>query len=139
MKLLAWAPGYNHQSLTSDALAGLIVAIMLVPQGMAYALLAGLPPQVGLYASIVPLIIYGLLGSSRTLAVGPVAIVSLMVLLCNRSRSVLIHCSRSTVSIRSAWRLPHFGRRYHSIAPLHPRIVLVATCLPLISNQVSIQ
>ncbi|MEL6738377.1 MAG: sulfate permease [Pseudomonadota bacterium] len=57
----------------------LIVAIMLVPQGMAYALLAGLPPEVGLYASIVPLVFYGLLGSSRALAVGPVAIVSLMV------------------------------------------------------------
>jgi SulP family sulfate permease len=60
-------------------MAGLIVAIMLVPQGMAYALLAGLPPEVGLYASILPLILYGLLGSSRALAVGPVAIVSLMV------------------------------------------------------------
>ena len=60
-------------------MAGVIVAIMLVPQGMAYALLAGLPPEVGLYASILPLIIYGLLGTSRTLAVGPVAIVSLMV------------------------------------------------------------
>jgi len=60
-------------------MAGLIVAIMLVPQGMAYALLAGLPPEVGLYASIVPLVFYGLLGSSRALAVGPVAIVSLMV------------------------------------------------------------
>ena len=60
-------------------MAGLIVAIMLVPQSMAYALLAGLPPQIGLYASIFPLLIYGLLGSSRTLAVGPVAIVSLLV------------------------------------------------------------
>jgi len=60
-------------------MAGLIVAIMLIPQGMAYALLAGLPPQVGLYASILPLFIYGLLGTSRALAVGPVAIVSLLV------------------------------------------------------------
>ena len=53
---------------------------MLVPQGMAYALLAGLPPQVGLYASIAPVIIYGLLGTSGALAVGPTAMVSLMVL-----------------------------------------------------------
>jgi SulP family sulfate permease len=60
-------------------MAGIVVAIMLVPQSMAYALLAGLPPQVGLYASIAPLLIYGLLGSSRALAVGPVAIVSLLV------------------------------------------------------------
>jgi SulP family sulfate permease len=51
---------------------------MLIPQGMAYALLAGLPPQVGLYASMLPLVIYGLLGTSRTLAVGPVAIVSIL-------------------------------------------------------------
>lgn len=79
LPILEWMPGYNRQMLASDGMAGLIVAIMLVPQGMAYALLAGLPPEVGLYASIVPLIFYGLLGSSRALAVGPVAIVSLMV------------------------------------------------------------
>ena len=74
-----WLPGYDRHMLANDGMAGLIVAIMLVPQGMAYALLAGLPPETGLYASIVPLVFYGLLGSSRTLAVGPVAIVSLMV------------------------------------------------------------
>ncbi len=79
LPILAWLPGYNRQMFANDGMAGLIVAIMLVPQGMAYALLAGLPPEVGLYASIVPLIFYGLLGSSRALAVGPVAIVSLMV------------------------------------------------------------
>ncbi len=79
LPILDWLPGYSRQALTSDGIAGLIVAIMLVPQGMAYALLAGLPPEVGLYASIVPLVFYGLLGSSRALAVGPVAIVSLMV------------------------------------------------------------
>ena len=79
LPILEWLPGYGRATLTNDSLAGLIVAIMLVPQGMAYALLAGLPPEVGLYASIVPLVFYGLLGSSRALAVGPVAIVSLMV------------------------------------------------------------
>ncbi|MQY42574.1 sulfate permease [Epibacterium sp. SM1969] len=79
LPLLEWLPSYDRQAFTSDGLAGLIVAIMLVPQGMAYALLAGLPAEVGLYASIVPLVFYGLLGSSRALAVGPVAIVSLMV------------------------------------------------------------
>ncbi|MFY0615182.1 MAG: hypothetical protein JXQ99_26875 [Hyphomicrobiaceae bacterium] len=77
--ILHWLPGYSRQDLASDGLAGLIVAIMLVPQAMAYALLAGLPPETGLYASILPLVLYGILGSSRTLAVGPVAIVSLMV------------------------------------------------------------
>lgn len=79
LPILDWLPGYDRAALANDGLAGLIVAIMLVPQGMAYALLAGLPPEVGLYASIVPLVFYGLLGSSRALAVGPVAIVSLMV------------------------------------------------------------
>ena len=74
-----WLVRYRRQDLVGDLLGGVIVAIMLVPQGMAYAMLAGLPPEVGLYASIVPLVIYGLLGTSRTLAVGPVAIVSLLV------------------------------------------------------------
>lgn len=76
---LDWLLHYQRRDLVSDVLAGVIVAIMLVPQGMAYALLAGLPPQVGLYASILPLILYALLGTSRTLAVGPVAMVSLLV------------------------------------------------------------
>lgn len=77
--ILAWGRHYRSEWLSGDLLAGLIVAIMLVPQGMAYALLAGLPPQVGLYASIIPLFLYGIFGTSRTLAVGPVAIVSLLV------------------------------------------------------------
>ncbi len=80
LPILSWLPTYRREDLVGDLMAGLIVAIMLVPQGMAYALLAGLPPQVGLYASIAPLILYGIFGTSRTLAVGPVAIVSLLVL-----------------------------------------------------------
>ena len=67
-----WILNYRKSDLPSDALAGMIVAIMLVPQAMAYALLAGLPPQYGLYASILPLVAYAIFGSSRTLAVGPV-------------------------------------------------------------------
>lgn len=66
------------RTLAADLAAGVTVAAMLVPQAMAYALLAGLPPQVGLYASTVPLVVYALLGTSRQLAVGPVAIVSLL-------------------------------------------------------------
>lgn len=69
---------YKRDWISGDFVAGLIVAIMLIPQGMAYALLAGLPPQHGLYASILPVFVYGLLGTSRYLAVGPVAIVSLI-------------------------------------------------------------
>ena len=79
LPFLDWLVHYRRDNLVGDLMAGLIVAIMLVPQGMAYAMLAGLPPEVGLYASIIPLVIYGLLGTSRTLAVGPVAIVSLLV------------------------------------------------------------
>lgn len=78
LPFMDWLLNYDRNNLTGDVTAGIIVAIMLVPQSMAYALLAGLPPQVGLYTSIVPLIIYGLLGSSRALAVGPVATMSLL-------------------------------------------------------------
>ncbi|GAB4214403.1 MAG: solute carrier family 26 protein [Synechococcales cyanobacterium] len=74
-----WLGHYHRADLPGDVIAGVIVAIMLVPQSMAYALLAGLPPQTGLYASILPVIVYALLGSSRVLAVGPVAMVSLLV------------------------------------------------------------
>ena len=69
---------YKRGDFSGDLIAGVIVAIMLIPQGMAYALLAGLPPQQGLYASILPVLLYGIFGTSRYLAVGPVAIVSLL-------------------------------------------------------------
>lgn len=71
-------PSISRDTLFADLAAGLTVGAMLVPQGMAYALLAGLPPEVGLYASTVPLVLYALFGTSRQLAVGPVAIVSLL-------------------------------------------------------------
>ncbi len=77
---LRWLKSYDKRDLPADLTAGLVVAVMLVPQGMAYALLAGLPPVTGLYASTIPLIIYALFGSSKQLAVGPVAIVSLLTL-----------------------------------------------------------
>ncbi|MGM0896304.1 MAG: SulP family inorganic anion transporter [Bacillota bacterium] len=77
---LDWMGSYKKSDLSGDLNAGLIVAIMLIPQGMAYAMLAGLPPVIGLYASTIPLIIYALFGTSRQLAVGPVAMVSLLVL-----------------------------------------------------------
>ena len=77
--LLSQLRTYDSATLQSDTNAGLTTAIMLVPQAMAYAMLAGLEPIVGLYASTVPLVVYGFLGSSRQLAVGPVAMVSLLV------------------------------------------------------------
>jgi len=78
LPILSWASRYDRADLRSDMAAGLTVGAMLVPQAMAYALLAGLPPAVGLYAATVPVIVYALFGTSRQLAVGPVAIVSLM-------------------------------------------------------------
>ena len=78
--ILDWLPKYNSIQFKGDLSAGLTVGVMLIPQGMAYALLAGLPPQYGLYTAIVPLIVYAIFGTSRQLAVGPVAMVSLMTL-----------------------------------------------------------
>lgn len=71
--------GYTRTDFGSDLFAGIITAILLVPQGIAYAMLAGLPPQVGLYASILPPILYALLGTSRTLSTGPVSIAAIMI------------------------------------------------------------
>lgn len=78
LPVLQWATQYNRGQATSDLIAAVIVTVMLIPQSLAYALLAGLPAQVGLYASILPLVVYALFGTSRTLSVGPVAVVSLM-------------------------------------------------------------
>lgn len=75
---LTWIRRYDSKSLGEDLLAAVIVSIMLIPQSLAYALLAGLPPEMGLYASILPLLVYTLFGSSRVLSVGPVAVMSLM-------------------------------------------------------------
>ena len=74
-----WLSGYRRSYLTGDLSAGAVIAAMLVPQGMAYAMLAGLPPVVGLYASLVPVAVYAVFGSSRHVAVGPVAVVSLLI------------------------------------------------------------
>ena len=78
LPILDWGRRYDRDTLTGDLVAALIVTIMLIPQSLAYALLAGLPPEVGLYASVAPLLLYAVFGSSRVLAVGPVAVVSLM-------------------------------------------------------------
>jgi sulfate permease, SulP family len=75
---LRWLRGYDRATFGPDLVAGLTVAVMLVPQAMAYAALAGMPPVTGLYAAIVPLVVYALLGTSGQLAFGPVAIVSLL-------------------------------------------------------------
>lgn len=76
---LKWLKTYHPTHFKADVVAALIVLAMLVPQGMAYAMLAGLPPVMGIYASILPMIIYAFTGSSTTLSIGPVAIISMMV------------------------------------------------------------
>ena len=77
--ILKWLPKYKKKSFFYDLSAGINVGILLIPQGMAYALIAGLPPIYGLYAALTPQIVYAVLGTSRQLAVGPVAIDSLIV------------------------------------------------------------
>ncbi|MBO9395854.1 sulfate permease [Shimia sp. R9_2] len=76
--ILDWGRRYDRNALSNDLIAAVIVTIMLIPQSLAYALLAGLPPEAGIYASIAPIILYAVFGTSRALAVGPVAVVSLL-------------------------------------------------------------
>lgn len=78
LPILDWGSRYDRQSFGADLIAAVIVTIMLIPQSLAYAMLAGLPPEMGLYASILPIILYAIFGTSSALAVGPVAVVSLM-------------------------------------------------------------
>lgn len=78
LPILDWGRTYRRETLISDLMAALIVTIMLIPQSLAYAMLAGMPPETGLYASMAPLVLYAIFGTGRTLAVGPVAVISLM-------------------------------------------------------------
>ena len=77
--IFTWLSDYKVSYFKNDFIAGITVSVLLIPQGMAYALIAGLPPIYGLYAALTPQIIYTLLGTSRQLAVGPVAMDSLLV------------------------------------------------------------
>lgn len=78
--ILEWLPTYNKSYFKNDLVAGLTVCVMLVPQGMAYALLAGMPPIYGLYSGLVPLFLYAILGTSRQMSIGAVAVSGLLVL-----------------------------------------------------------
>lgn len=78
MPILEWLPRYRRQMLWYDGTAAVVVTLLLVPQALAYALLAGMPPETGLYASILPLVAYALFGTSRALAIGPFAVISMM-------------------------------------------------------------
>jgi SulP family sulfate permease len=79
LPIIGWLKSYTRQDFNDDLFAGIITAILLVPQGIAYAILAGVPPELGLYASILPPIVYAVLGTSRTLSVGPASIAAIMV------------------------------------------------------------
>ena len=78
LPILDWGPKYNRSTFTNDIITAIIVTMMLIPQSLAYALLAGLRPEIGLYASMAPLVLYAIFGTSRSLAVGPVAVGALM-------------------------------------------------------------
>ncbi len=77
--ILHWLPGYQRSWLKHDLFAGLTVGIILIPQGIAYATIAGLPPIYGLYTALIPQIVYAVMGTSRQLSVGPAAMDSLIV------------------------------------------------------------
>src|SRR5271166_6597208 len=78
LPILEWGASYTGKTCANDLIVAAIVTVMLIPQSLAYAMLVGLPAQVGLYASIAPLVLYAIFGTSRSLAVGPVAVASLM-------------------------------------------------------------
>ena len=103
LPMLEWAHQYNRDTLVSDLVAAVIVTIMLIPQSLAYASLAGLPPEVGLYASIAPLLLYTVLGTSRVLAVGPVAVVSLMTATAIAEHAVIGSAHYAAVAITLAF------------------------------------
>ncbi|WP_438961062.1 SulP family inorganic anion transporter [Nereida sp.] len=78
LPILDWGRRYDRSAFSNDMIAAVVVTIMLIPQSLAYALLAGLPPEAGIYASIAPIVLYAVFGTSKALAIGPVAVVSLL-------------------------------------------------------------
>ena len=78
--IIKWIKNYRQIYLRGDVFAGLTITLMLIPQAMSYAMLAGLPPAIGLYSSIIPLIVYPIFGTSKQLAIGPVAMISLLII-----------------------------------------------------------
>ena len=96
---ITWLRTYNQREFSSDLVAALIVTVMLIPQSLAYALLAGLPAVTGLYASILPLVAYAVFGTSRTLSVGPVAVISLMTAAAIASLSATIALPPQTIAV----------------------------------------
>ena len=113
---LKWARHYKQSMLLHDGIAALVVSMLLIPQALAYAMLAGLPPQLGLYASLLPLLAYALLGSSGPLSVGPFAITSIMtatalggLLLNNQANHTQMLIAAATLAVLSGLFLLAFG------------------------------
>ena len=103
LPILDWGRTYNRKAFGNDMIAAVIVTIMLIPQSLAYALLAGLPPEAGLYASIAPILFYAIFGTSRALAVGPVAVVSLMTAVALEPNRALLHSYLGKASNMLGW------------------------------------
>ena len=99
--LPSWLTIYDRNKAMQDLVAGIVVTILLVPQSLAYAMLAGLPAHVGMYASILPLVAYTVFGSSMTLSVGPVAVASLMT--ASAVAPLAAAGARSTCCSRRCW------------------------------------
>lgn len=142
--ILRWLKSYNTSKAQADIIAALIVTALLIPQGMAYAMLAGLPPIMGLYASILPMIIYAIFGGSPTLAIGPVAIISMMV----AATLEPIFTAGTTAYIQAAWLLSlmsgmlllalgmlRFGFIIHLIShPVIKSFIIASACLIMLSQ-----
>lgn len=141
---LGWLKTYNRHTAQADIVAALIVTAMLIPQGMAYAMLAGLPPIMGLYASILPMILYAIFGGSPTLAIGPVAIISMMI----AAALEPIFTAGTQVYIQAAWLLSlmsggillalglfRFGFIIHLIShPVIKSFIIASACLIVLSQ-----
>ena len=111
LPLIQWIKSYSREDFSGDLIAGIITAILLVPQGMAFGILAGLPAQTGLYASILPPIVYAIFGTSRTLAVGPVSVAAIMVAQTLASLPETVHPLNAalTMAVLSGGALLIFG------------------------------
>ena len=141
---LGWMKSYNRAYAQSDLIAALIVTALLIPQGMAYAMLAGLPPVMGLYASILPMIVYAIFGGSPTLAIGPVAIISMMTF----ATLEPIFTPGTQVYVQGAWLLSlmsgamlfvfgifRFGFIIHLIShPVIKSFIIGSACLIVLSQ-----
>lgn len=144
LPIVRWLKPYNKNKAKADFIAALIVTALLIPQGMAYAMLAGLPPIMGLYASIVPMVIYAIFGGSPTLAIGPVAIISMMV----AATLEPIFTAGTQAYIQAAWILSlmsgvmllalgllRFGFIIHLIShPVIKSFIIASACLIILSQ-----